>query len=238
MRRRFLPWRPVSRMRMTKDEAKKSYLKGYERGWRDAIADVLRLTSRGYGPTELSVVLKTKALEKTVQDMGRRIEAGEVDVGIEAPTLGAMRGRGSYVVREARGERVFALLQGLTAKNARPLCISRMHPKDLAAFGLEPANCVWLTRQSEKGFVCASPTDLVGLTTAIHRHLEGGNGAVVVEGLEYLATQNGFPAVLRFVQAVHEKVVSRDSYLLVSANPEAFKEADYRQLAQAVTAEL
>lgn len=223
---------------MTKDEAKKFFLKGYERGWRDAIADVLRLTSRGYGPTELSVVLKTKALDKAVQDMDRKIEAGDVDLGMEAPTLGALRGRGSYVIREARGEQVFALLQELTAKSARPLCISRAHPRDLAAFGVEAANCVWLTRQVEKEYVCASPTDLVGLTTTIHRHLEGGNAAVVIEGLEYLVSQNSFAAVLRFVQTIHEKVVSRDSYLLMSADPDAFKDADYRQLARGVTAEL
>ncbi|HEV8595342.1 MAG TPA: DUF835 domain-containing protein, partial [Thermoplasmata archaeon] len=193
---------------------------------------------RGYGPTELSVVLKTKALDKAVQDMDRKIEAGDVDLGIEAPTLGALRGRGSYLVREARGEQVFGLLQGLTAKEARPLCISRTHPKDLAALGLKPENCVWLTRQTEKEVACASPTDLVGLTTTIHRHVEGGNAAVVIEGLEYLVSQNSFPAVLRFVQAIHEKVVSRDSYLLMSADPDAFKEADYRQLARGVTAEL
>ena len=223
---------------MTKDEAKKFYLKGYERGLKDMIAEVLKLTARGYGTTELSVVLRGKTLDPAVQAMERKIEAGDVDLGLEAPTLGALRGRGSYLVREARGEHVFALLQQLTARDARPLCLSRTHPKELAAFGLEPAACVWLTRQPEKGVACASPTDLVALTTTIHRHLEGGNGAVVVEGLEYLVSQNGFAAILRFVQAIHEKVVVRDSYLLMSANPEAFKEADYRQLAQAVTAEL
>jgi len=222
----------------SKDEAKKFYLKGYERGLRDTIAEVLRLTARGYGPTELSVVLKSKLIERSVEAIDRRIESGEVDLGIKAPTLGALRGRGSYLVREERGEQVFALLRELTAKEARPLCISRTHPKDLGAFDLEPASCVWLTRQPEKGLACASPTDLVGLTTTIHRHTEGGSAAIVVEGLEYLATQNGFAAVLRFVQGIHEKVVSRDSYLLMSANPEAFKEADYRQLARAVTAEL
>ncbi len=223
---------------MTKDEAKKFYLKGYERGLRDMITEVLRLAARGYGTTELSVVLRGKALEKSVSDMEKKIESGDVDLGLTAPTLGALRGRGSYLIREARGERVFALLGELTARSARPLCISRTHPKELAAFGVDAAACVWLTRQTEKGVACASPSDLVGLTTAIHRHLEGGNAAVVIEGLEYLVSQNGFAAILRFAQAIHEKVVVRDSYLLMSANPEAFKEADYRQLAQAVTAEL
>lgn len=224
---------------MTKDEAKKFFLKGYERGLRDMWNEVLKYTARGYGPTELSVILRSKAFDRSVEAMDRRIEAGEIDLGLQAPSLGALRGRGSYLVREARGEKVFALLQGLTAKGARPLCISRTHPKDLTdAHGLDAANVVWLSRQPEKGVTSTSPTDLVGLTTAIHRHLEGGGAAVAVEGLEYLASQNGFPAVLRFLQAIHEKVVLRDSYLLISANPDAFKEADYRQLARDVTAEL
>src|SRR5437867_407789 len=125
---------------MTKDEAKKYFLKGYERGLRDMVSEVLKLAARGYGVTELSVVIKAKLFERAVEDMDRKIE--------------------------------------------------------------------------------------------------GGDAVVVVEGLEYLVTQNSFPAILRFVQTIHEKVVVKDSYLLASANPEAFREADYRQLAQAVTAEL
>jgi hypothetical protein len=223
---------------MTRDEARKFFLKGYERGLRDVIAEVLRMTSRGYGGTELSVVLRSKAIDKAVEAIDRRIESGEVDLGLEAPTLGHLRGRGSYLVREAKGEKVFALLAEITAKGARPLCISRAHPDDLAAFGLESADGVWLSRQSAKGVRTASPTDLVGLTSAIHRHLEGGTAVLVVEGLEYLVSQNGFPSILRFAQTIHEKVVLKDSYLLMSANPEAFRDADYRQLAQSVTAEL
>src|SRR2546427_5282717 len=186
---------------MTKDEAKKFFLKGYERGLRDMVGEVLKLAARGYGVTELSVVLKAKMYERALEDMDRKIEAGDVDLGLAAPTLGALRGRGSYLVREERGEKVFELLGELTAKEARPLCITRTHPKDLGALGVDLANFVWLTRQPVKEAACASPTDLVGLTTTIHRHLEAANAVVVVEGLEYLVSQNSFPAVLRFVQA-------------------------------------
>jgi len=223
---------------MTKDEARKFFLRGYERGLRDMIAEVLRMTSRGYGGTELSVVLRSKAIDKAVEALDRKIEAGEVDLGIETPTLGRLRGRGSYLVREAKGEQVFALVREIAAKGARPLCISRTHPDDLVSFGLAAADIVWLSRQDAKGVRTASPTDLVGLTSAIHRHLEGGNAVLVVEGLEYLVSQNSFASVLRFVQTIHEKAVLKDSYFLLSANPESMKETDYRQLVQAVTAEL
>lgn len=223
---------------MTKDEARKFFLKGYERGLKDIIAEVLRMTSRGYGGTELSVVLRSKAIDKAIEAIDRKIEAGEVELGLEAPTLGRLRGRGSYLVREAKGEQVFALVQEITAKGARPLCISRTHPDDLAVFGLGAADVVWLSRQDAKGVRTTSPTDLVGLTSAIHRHLEAGNAVLAVEGLEYLVSQNSFTSILRFVQTIHEKVVLKDSYFLLSANPEAMKEAEYRQLVQTVTAEL
>src|SRR6266511_1230507 len=104
---------------MTKDEAKKFFLKGYERGLRDMVSEVLKLAARGY------VVIKSKLFERAVEDMDRKIEGGDVDLGLEAPTLGALRGRGSYLVREARGEQVFTLLRELVAKDARPLCITR-----------------------------------------------------------------------------------------------------------------
>src|SRR2546422_8549130 len=101
---------------MTKDEAKKFFLKGYERGLRDMVSEVLKLAARGYGVTELSVVIKAKLFERAVEDMDRKIEGGDVDLGLEALTLGALRGRGSYLVREARGEQVFVLLRELVAK--------------------------------------------------------------------------------------------------------------------------
>lgn len=223
---------------MTKDEARKFFLKGYERGIRDMIAEVLRMTARGYGSTELSVILRSKAIDKAVEAIDRKIAAGEVDLGIEAPTLGRLKPGGSYLVRETKGERVFALVRELASKGARPLYFSRTHPEELEGFGIAASDVIWLSRQSGKSFRTASPTDLVGLTSTMHRHLQGGSAAVAVEGLEYLVSQNGFPSVLRFVQTLHEKAVLRDSYLLVSANPDAFKDADYRQLAQSVTAEL
>jgi len=82
------------------------------------------------------------------------------------------------------------------------------------------------------------PTDLVALTSAIHRHLEGGNAAVVLEGLEYLVSLNGFSSVLRFVQTLNEKVVLNDSVLLITANADAMKEQEYRLLAKEMTGEL
>ena len=61
---------------------------------------------------------------------------------------------------------------------------------------------------------------------------------MVVEGLEYLVSLNGFSSVLRFVQTLNEKVVVNDSYLLISANADAMKEQEYNVLAKEMAGEL
>lgn len=83
------------------------------------------------------------------------------------------------------------------------------------------------------------PTALVDIASAIADFAsEGGNAAVLLEGIEYLITQNSFPSVERFLQKVNEKVVLNDSYLLISANPAALKEQEYKLLAREMIGEI
>jgi len=43
---------------------------------------------------------------------------------------------------------------------------------------------------------------------------------------------------MRFLQKVNEKIVLNDSYLLISANPAAMKEQEYKVLAKEVAGEV
>ena len=57
---------------------------------------------------------------------------------------------------------------------------------------------IWLSRTPDKAksadLAVADPTNLVALAGAVIAFLEaGGNAAVVLEGLEYLVSLNGFP---------------------------------------------
>src|SRR5216684_707902 len=85
----------------------------------------------------------------------------------------------------------------------------------------------------------AEPGALVDIASAISDFAEdGGNAAVLLEGLEYMISQNGFASIMRFLQKVNEKIVLNDSYLLISANPAAMKEQEYRLLAKEVAGEI
>src|SRR3989304_5524579 len=139
----------------------------------------------------------------------------------------------------------------------RSLPITRIHPDALRARAppppqpaalragappLEDAGFIWLSKSvGKKGgrMAVAEPSALVDIASAISDFAaDGGNGAVLLEGLEYLISQNGFASVMRFLQKVNEKVVLNDSYLLISANPAAMKEQEYKLLAKEVAGEI
>ncbi len=227
---------------MAGPKEKKAFLEGYEEGLKAAWNEVAKLGSRGYSSTELGMLAKTRltVIHRDVEAMAAKIDAAPGEV----PGEGEITARGSYLVNEEKGEAVYASFRVLLGAGARGLAITRGHPADLAKrFRLGEIESIWLSRTPDKagaeGIAVADPTDLVGIAGAVIKFLEAGGGAaVVLDGLEYLVSLNGFPSVLRFIQTLNEKVLLNDSYLLISANAAAIKEQEYRVLAREMAGEL
>src|SRR5438477_164334 len=225
-----------------------AFLKGFEEGLKSAWREIGSLTTRGYSSTELGVLAKSKlaVLFRDVEAMeSRLIEEEGIPVvgGGELSARSDIGRRGVYLVREPKAERVFSLFSDLLQTNARGLCITRIHPDDLRSrYPIEGAGFIWLSKSAggtAKGMAIAEPSALVDIATAISDFAsDGGNAAVVLEGLEYMISQNGFASIMRFLQKVNEKITLNDSYLLISANPAAMKEQEYRLLAKEVAAEI
>ncbi len=233
---------------MGDDEKRKAFLKGFEEGLKAAWREIGSLTTRGYSSTELMVMAKSKmaVLYRDVEAMEARLLEEE---GIPVVGGGEMRAkkeidrRGAYLVREPKAERVFDLFVDLLEGKARGLCITRIHPDDARTrYPLGDVGFIWLSKsigKKGKDMAIAEPTALVDIASAISEFAaDGGNAAVLLEGLEYLISQNGFASVMRFLQNVNEKVVLNDSFLLISANPAAMKEQEYKLLAKEVAGEI
>ncbi len=225
-------------------DRKRSFLEGFEAGLRAAWNEAIKLASRGYSSTELGVMAKTKlaTIHRDIEAMATRLdEEGGIEEAGEAGAIGA---RGAYLVNEEKADAVYGHFRALVKSGARGLAISRSHPADIAKkFQFGTVEAIWLSRTPDKSksgdVAIADPTNLVALAGAVIEFLEaGGNAAVVLEGLEYLASLNGFASVLRFLQTLNEKVVLNDSYLLISANAEALKEQEYNLLAKEMVGEL
>ncbi len=233
---------------MGDEELRKAFLKGYEEGLKSAWREIGLLTTRGYSSTELSVMAKSKmaVLYRDVEAMASRLSEEEIpDLSSSAPPepTGALGGRGSYLVREPKASRVFDLYRELVSAGARGLCVTRIHPDDLRAkHGVTESGFIWLSStpgKKTKGMAVAAPTELVDIASAIADFsADGGNAAVLLEGVEYMIGQNGFASFLRFLQKVNEKIVLNDSYLLISANPAAMREQEYKLLAREMVGEI
>jgi len=233
---------------MTKEEVKRAYLKGYEEGQKEAWSDISKLTTRGYSSTELNIMAKSKmaVVSRSVEDKARQIEKSGLAFE-DTPTAGAMGAlperRGSYVIKEEKAEAVFDRFAELLEKGHRGLCITRTHPRELGLrFESKAVKFLWLSRSDSgiKGEVRSiSPTELSALASQTVSFMEKERQpAVLLEGIEYLVSQNGFPPVLKFVQILSEKSVLNESYLLLSVNPAAMNEREYGQIAKEMAGEL
>ncbi len=231
---------------MGSDEVRKAFLKGYEEGLRAAWREIGSLTTRGYSSTELSVMAKSKmaVLYRDVEAMEARLLEEEGGTFVDAsPPRGAVAGRGAYLVREPKADRIFELFKGLLDEGSRGLCITRTHPEGFRSrYDLPVSGYVWLSKspgKKQKGVAVVEPTALVDIASAIAEFAaEGGGAAVLLEGIEYMIAQNGFASVQRFLQKVNEKIVLNDSYLLISANPAAMREQEYKLLAREMVGEI
>lgn len=230
---------------MAKKSSKKAYLKGYEDGMNEAWNDVMKLTTKGYTMSEFRIMANSRkaTLHQKVES-----KSGEIDsLSFEEPEteehgeIGELRKGGKYIIREARPERSLEVFSSLVQECGKGLGITRMHPGTLEKrIPTKGAELIWLTKMGggEESFAYLSPTNLVGILSSISRFLNERKGSpVLLEGVEYLITQNSFDATLRFMQKINEYVTLNEGILLVPVNPSAMESKDYHLLAREMTGE-
>ena len=211
----------------------KGFLRGFQEGLQGAWDEIIKLSTKGYTSRELQIMAKTKKsmLSRQVAAKAEELERmlgkkfftrGSAGGDPRPPAVGLLPGW-SYVVREERPERSFAMFSKLLSGGGKGLCISRTHPDTLKQKYEFEAQSLWLTKTENsqdkkpvKAFEYVSPNNLARLASTVREFLSRNeNGAVIIEGLEYLNTQNDFKSVLKFIQLINEQVVLDKGYLLI-----------------------
>jgi hypothetical protein len=230
----------------------KGYLKGYEEGLREAWDELIALTLKGYTAREIQVLAKSNrtSIESKVQAKKRRI-SGELGLDLAAreeeaaASIPSKLSSGStYLIKDGGLDNTLALFGQILQKGAKGLCILRTHPSAIKKkYGLDCA-MVWLTkaevssspdREGKFTGEFLSPTELPRLATLIKNFLtENRDGVIVLEGLEYLITQNDFKSVLRFLQLLKDQVTLAESIMLMPLDPSALDEKDFKLLEREV----
>lgn len=124
-----------------------------------------------------------------------------------------------YLVKEKRPGIAFAMFNEAVNRGAKGMLVVREHPNRLKqTHDFRAEKIVWLTRRVGEDHI--DPTELSHLSMNISKFIEGNKKAVLlIEGLEYLITQNNFETVLRFVNHMHDFVLAHDCAIIIVLDP-------------------
>jgi hypothetical protein len=138
-----------------------------------------------------------------------------------------------YLVKEEKPEKSFKIFLGFLADGVNGLCISHMDPEHISSsYGLNAKNIIWLCQNDGENNI--NPKDLSKLATRINEFInENGNSVILLEGLEYLITQNGLQKVLEILNSLNANI-EKDSMFILPIDPKALRKTDFDQLEKSI----
>jgi len=144
-------------------------------------------------------------------------DVGEIDL-MEGST---------YLLTEEEPVKTLKLYERKTSEGYEGLLITRSNPKQLKKKNPDiEGGLYWLT--TVKATDQPSVSGLQELSIMISNFIdEHEKSAIVLDGLEYLVSNNDYSIVLRLVQQIRDKVSTSDAILLIPVNPNAL---DKKQL--------
>ncbi len=137
----------------------------------------------------------------------------------------------SYLIEEDRPEQAYRLFLKAVEGGKTGLLITRTNPKRVReTITLDSVRVVWLTDHEGSKEETIAPA-----LERIVYEIEGfmskrPQGSVMLDGLEYLVSNNSFDAVLKFVRRLVDTVSEGRHVFLISLGPATVKEQELRML--------
>jgi len=124
----------------------------------------------------------------------------------------------SYLVEEDKPETSYTLFINALRKGMKGYCVTRNYPAKIRSkFDLKDTPIIWLSNVGRESTI--RPKDLEKLSLSLEQFLsQPGGGIVLLDGLEYLITNNNFITVLRLIQSLRDQVAINQSILLMAVN--------------------
>jgi hypothetical protein len=145
--------------------------------------------------------------------------------GVAAETL-PIKPAKSYFIKEERPLYSFQIFESAINAGMTGLCITRQNPQEITErFKISGAQIYWLRKLPARNYL--DPGNLVSIANVMKDYIRSGEKCVILlEGIEYLISNNGFQHVLNMVEYITEYISNSASSLMISANPSAFVERE------------
>jgi|GEM_PF-4782587 len=154
-------------------------------------------------------------------------------VGKDENGVNGLREGYVYAFSEERPEKSRKIFEAGIRAGYRGLCFTREYPgKLLQKYDISKAELIWLT--SAGGDNALRPKDLEKISLVCNEFLSAGKSIIMIDGLEYLVSNNNFLTVLKLIQYLRDEVAIRNSILLLSFNPKALGENELNYLVKEI----
>jgi PAS domain S-box-containing protein len=138
-----------------------------------------------------------------------------------------------YLFDKRKSSQSWEVFADQVKHNIQGLCITRQSPKKIRElYGLEKTPIIWLTGgEGVPGEISMKPDNLTGLGATLGKFLsQTKDGLILLDGVEYLMTRNGYEAVLKLIHFLNDKVMTSDCMVLCSIDPLTMEDRQYRIL--------
>lgn len=137
----------------------------------------------------------------------------------------------SYIIKEEIPDQAFDIFVDAVKHGVPALCVTREYPEKVKdRYDLMGVPFLWLSMDQEKSY-SRDPSNLALLYSDMKTFISENKGCMVlVSGIEYMVSQNGFPKVLKVLQHVNDKIAVTDSTLLATVSPLTLAEQDLKML--------
>ena len=133
-----------------------------------------------------------------------------------------LRDGSSYLFTEDGVSKAYEAFKRLLEDGRRGLVITRTHPNRVQKTYALGCPIMWIAKnaKSSSGVLTLEPTRLMKIHGTISDFIKANRGsAVLLDGLEYLITENGFSPVMKAIQLTNEEVAMNAGFLIVPVDP-------------------
>ncbi len=139
----------------------------------------------------------------------------------------------TYLIEEERSKRSYELFEKAIEDGLKGFCVTRNYPlKIKSKYALGDIPMIWLSSIGKENTL--RPKDLEKLSFALDQFITSEGGIILLDGLEYLITNNSFLTVLRFVQSLRDQISINESILLLALNPSTLEASELNLLEKEV----
>lgn len=134
----------------------------------------------------------------------------------------------AYIIKGKKLDKAFDVFKDLVTHGHHGLCVTRKKPNEVREkYGLKKTPIVWLTQNDDPSEQCMMPTDIPRLHVLITQFLEKAeNSVILLEGIEYIITNNNFSTALKLVQLVTDKVMLYESKFILPVDTQTLSDRE------------